>query len=459
MNYSKIIHNYLDGDISPTEEQMLFNALAANSDLREDFNSHLKLQLVAKYDMGRITPPIEATNAIFSGLGFAIPTANSNSGDFKTATNKFKFRNIGFVLLGSIPLILLVVGLTVYGSSLADFLFSNKKQIGSNNSSKFGSNININQIDQNHSSNFELYISSDFQNSFMTKIPFVSSYSNSNSLVAYSGDNVSKFSSRLFNSNSKISTLIKTKSNRTKASNSRNDNYNSLSDISVSIENDNNNNNNNNDNNNSLIRFNSDVPNMPNNSYNSHAFSKSNVLSQIHSDNSLFSLTYVPDAENNISLKFSGFNNSSNVNNGMKNNESGFFNDKSLLIAYHFDKVNALGIEVGKENFPQKYATLGFNNEKIMYSQNPVLNWYGINYQLSMTNLSLNNMAVPYLNSTIAATSIGPLGKIEAGITFNVSNNIEINLGYQYKALFYKVENEIYNTNKYGIIYGISFNY
>ena len=74
MSYSRLIHEYLDGQTDIVQEDILFAELAKNPDLRIEFNEQVQLQNVALTDMRTITPPAETTNAIFSKLGFTIPS-------------------------------------------------------------------------------------------------------------------------------------------------------------------------------------------------------------------------------------------------------------------------------------------------------------------------------------------------------------------------------------------------
>jgi hypothetical protein len=76
MDYSKLIHEYLDGELNTPLEDALFAGLSTNTELRTEFSQQIKLHIVAQNDMGAISPPTESTNKIFSSLGFSIPTGD-----------------------------------------------------------------------------------------------------------------------------------------------------------------------------------------------------------------------------------------------------------------------------------------------------------------------------------------------------------------------------------------------
>jgi len=70
MNNSELLLEFLDGDLSPDQEDALFSALASNSDLRREMKDHLAISSAVRGDMEAFSPPVESTRHIFSTLGF-----------------------------------------------------------------------------------------------------------------------------------------------------------------------------------------------------------------------------------------------------------------------------------------------------------------------------------------------------------------------------------------------------
>ncbi|MER3329310.1 MAG: hypothetical protein RIF34_07010, partial [Candidatus Kapaibacterium sp.] len=74
MSYNQMIHEYLDTGLKQPQEDALFQALASDQALRVDFQQQLSIMKIASNDMNSISPPIETTSAVFSSLGFSIPS-------------------------------------------------------------------------------------------------------------------------------------------------------------------------------------------------------------------------------------------------------------------------------------------------------------------------------------------------------------------------------------------------
>ncbi|NOY06969.1 MAG: hypothetical protein GXO82_10150 [Chlorobi bacterium] len=73
MNNSELLLEFLDGDLSPDQEDALFSALASNSELRREMKDHLAISSAIRDDVEAFTPPVESTRNIFSTLGFQAP--------------------------------------------------------------------------------------------------------------------------------------------------------------------------------------------------------------------------------------------------------------------------------------------------------------------------------------------------------------------------------------------------
>jgi hypothetical protein len=59
----------------------------------------------------------------------------------------------------------------------------------------------------------------------------------------------------------------------------------------------------------------------------------------------------------------------------------------------------------------------------------------------------------------LGGTTVGPTGRIQAGLTFKPDKRVTLYLGGEASTLYYNVQNNIYNTTKYGVTYGIGIHY
>ncbi len=85
-NQSEMLHAYLDGEATSTEEHVLFSALAENEDLRNEMRDLLAIRNAVHGDKEAFAPPLAATAAIFAGLGFSNPASASAVGTVSAQT-------------------------------------------------------------------------------------------------------------------------------------------------------------------------------------------------------------------------------------------------------------------------------------------------------------------------------------------------------------------------------------
>lgn len=75
MNYSEMLHDFLDSSLHSSGEDALFRALAVDDELRFEMKYLLKLRDAVRDDDEAAVVPIASTNAIFSQLGYTAPAA------------------------------------------------------------------------------------------------------------------------------------------------------------------------------------------------------------------------------------------------------------------------------------------------------------------------------------------------------------------------------------------------
>lgn len=75
MNYSEMLHDFLDSSLNSSGEETLFRALASDDELRFEMKYLLKLRDAVRDDDEAAVVPIASTNAIFSQLGYTAPAA------------------------------------------------------------------------------------------------------------------------------------------------------------------------------------------------------------------------------------------------------------------------------------------------------------------------------------------------------------------------------------------------
>jgi hypothetical protein len=76
---SRMLHAFMDGELGSPQEEALFQRLSADSALRSEMQDHLAIRKAIQHDIEAFTPPASATAAIFSTLGFTIPSVTASA--------------------------------------------------------------------------------------------------------------------------------------------------------------------------------------------------------------------------------------------------------------------------------------------------------------------------------------------------------------------------------------------
>lgn len=428
MSYSKLIHDYLDGELNGSEQDMLFSELSANSEVRTEFNQQMKLHLIAQNDMATITPPVSTTNAIFSQLGFSIPT-----GDFRAtvSTPTEPSKTAAYAAIWSFfkryspNLFTAIVAAGLTGIILFFLLKHNGQPI---------------IINPSTNSLTERTIQTEPAFAVDGTTTPVNGSINQQQIASIISRSMDEYYRKLQAENAELyrSLAMLTQQQRNNTSDytsverdgSMTDNlttfYNSGSLRLIEPPN-------------TIIE--SNKPIVTNNTQ-----QLAQSIMPLKSDNSRFG------------IEFRGVANSSPVKVNVDPKSNPWFKNVSLGLNYQLSDYHALGVEVGQESFPQVFQNT-IDGQKLTQYQNPNLVWYGGTYKLSLKDMIVPNVLYPFVQVFGGATSVGPLGRVQAGFQFKPADKVTFTIGGEAAMLLYNVQGNVYNTNKYGVTYGVSINY
>ncbi|MFW5701359.1 MAG: anti-sigma factor family protein, partial [Bacteroidota bacterium] len=65
MDYTKLIHEFVDGTLSPEHEEELFASLRSNDELRSELKQQMAIKSAVRSDTKAFTPSAASTMAIF----------------------------------------------------------------------------------------------------------------------------------------------------------------------------------------------------------------------------------------------------------------------------------------------------------------------------------------------------------------------------------------------------------
>lgn len=414
MSYTRLIHDYLDGEIAgSTQEEVLFNVLASDEELRSEFKRQVRIHTIAQKDMATILPPAALTNQIFTGLGFAAPGVQIAS---NVVNNNF------FNLMKKYSASILLILLTFSFAGAGYFYFENM-----NLKQNFASNSiqNSNQIPAK--SNYPI------TNSFESNVPFIGSdYAQNNEQIA-ANQNIIVTNQNKSLSGGKSANKA-TERNIIAVSNNQNSNLaiGNVPEIFAStIFTD-------------LHQFFSNFSSSSTNNFDNfelNSFSDNFNPTDFYYDNSKWQLIF---------RRISPFSyDADNISAQLDNPLSNF----SLTVFRKINHYHSIGLEIGSEQFSQIFPS---SNEKISYTQmqNPMLIWAGATYRFTPIDYIIPYKLYPYAQLSASGTTIGPIIRGQIGMNWQLANNFNIVLGYDYGALFYNVSGNIYNSPKSGLIFG-----
>ncbi|MFC2129812.1 hypothetical protein ACFLSQ_00100 [Bacteroidota bacterium] len=111
--YSEMIYRFMDGETNSVQQKVLFDALASDAELQNEFQQAVSIAKGFNADKMVLIPPARLTNTLFQGAGFSAPMQFSLSGAAGLAS---KFKNFARPLISASvgALITALVFFTVY---------------------------------------------------------------------------------------------------------------------------------------------------------------------------------------------------------------------------------------------------------------------------------------------------------------------------------------------------------
>jgi hypothetical protein len=62
-----------------------------------------------------------------------------------------------------------------------------------------------------------------------------------------------------------------------------------------------------------------------------------------------------------------------------------------------------------------------------------------------------------YSQAFVGGTQVGAIGRVGTGLGFKISDKMDMNLGVELNNLFYRHQENNFNTTKYGVMYGFTY--
>lgn len=125
----------------------------------------------------------------------------------------------------------------------------------------------------------------------------------------------------------------------------------------------------------------------------------------------------------------------------------------SLSLLYRLDNHHKLGIEVGRQRTPQVFRGVE-GNQVVRYEQTPTLNRYGLLYQYSSNDI-LKGVR-PVLQGMAGFTETGPVGNALLGAEYAPDSRISLMAGVQGSLSLYRFQENWYSSPRLDFTYGVA---
>lgn len=414
MEYSSLIQDFFDGALDDSQECALFYQAASDETVRSEFKSYISIDMAFKRDSMKLIPPPSSTSGVFARIAFP----NTASGNISprnehnsTKTNFFKkhYQNIITGVISSIvTALILLLFLNFPGSK------NSTADIKSNNTPDKLNSIspipNVIQSGQNFDNkNADLNQSDINNNKNNTRIHNIRKEYNING-----------------NSNPEDKTELSipdhtTLQNETELIST------SKSEIAYSP---------------------SDFNSITNHITTDGILPIKNNLQlqpQINSNNLI-----------GISIEFRGLQEWSLNNPTLQESSVPKFNNSMIALFYSLTDNIMIGIEARQEYFYQEFTGYDGMGNRLKYKQFPSLASMGVDFRYRFGEIYGIR---PLIQLTFGGNKVGYIGRSQFGIEFSPYKNYSFILAGELGVLNFYHDNSWFTASKFGLNYGIRFNF
>jgi hypothetical protein len=444
MNYSELLHDFLDGTLGSEHQEALFIALAQETELRSEMQQLLRIKRAVQNDTEAFMPPPEAREAIFARLGFgtAIPAppvpvqtpvaANTIAEAAMSAAPKagrFLWRE---VLLSSLATslftgLLFFFFLRPYGNSMSTGFFGGNSGNGGNGAMPPTSGYA--QTNAMESPSGRHTLSSSTQDTMRVLREVVHHYHD-----ASQDANVGTLQREFTNFQTMMLALtgeLRSALHDAQAENKRLTAERTAAHDMQALP---------------LEHPTEHLPQEP---------QKSQTEQPVAASHDTAPKT--GEWYNNLTLGVRGMRSRSLPQATIGSNAAQAIAPNTAISAlYRLAAQHEIGIEAGQEAFFQSFRSR--NNEGIPFiiEQNPTLSWAGVAYRYT---LFPESMLTPFVHTVLGGADVGLTGRAMLGVRFAPDSRTQFLLGAEASAIIYGHQGLWYTSENIGFTYGVSIRF
>ncbi len=161
----------------------------------------------------------------------------------------------------------------------------------------------------------------------------------------------------------------------------------------------------------------------------------------------------------------------------LPHNSHNLFENMAISAVYKVTDHHAFGFEYGRENFGREYVTAGAPtfapldaSMQELYTppspamaetvrENRMLDVFGAVWKLSLPEYGMFRFAYPYMRTFVGASLLGPISKVRVGVEMYPSNFSMLNVGLEGGVLRYSVDDATYYTSKLNFTFGVAIGF
>lgn len=408
MEKFELLNDFIDGGLNDSEEKDLLQMLAGNDELRSELRQLLAVNRSLSQIRQGYNVPETSTNIIFSSIGF------NNDAEFIKNPDSRKYKAAFVPVITSVLTCFLIF--TTINLAGYKIISSDKKNniITKDNNSKLQGNLavkNENNLSNNTSRNYEKNIISD---------KMILNSKNNKTAKNIISNSVSSDAQKMFFPSAEESNKREIFASESNMPIIKNIYINSLSD---------------------KLNFNSGNYNID------QSLNSNNVPTEYNSDIS----RSIPIS---IEIRNSQYWNIPEAT--VTPSRFANFNNLSFDVKYNFENNFALGIDIRRESYFQKFNFYDVNNLYTEIEQLP--NFTTASVSLSYA-LKTDHLLTPAFQVSLGVNEVGFVSRFLTGISYSISQNFDLILSAEVSNLTYEYQNNFFNSPKVGINYGLKYNF
>jgi hypothetical protein len=420
METTKLIHDFIDGEMSGAEEEQFFVKLSQNDEMQLELKEQLAIKSAIKADTAAFTPATASTMKIFSAVGFTAPAAatvaTTSAASGFLAGIATTFTNYSQLIIGGL------ISAAITTAVVLNFVVADKNELAQNNPATqntaaqvIAQNSNIPSVSSGNA------IENKAEPQVIEKIVYKNVYitvpdtSQSNVNLAGNSATLDDSVSNLMNS----------------------DNLNQEATINFS----------------NLAVFNTNIP------------SYSEDMRNIPNSNIDLPIIDINKKDNVWSLEISGSENwytqssKDGSNNFISPSKEALFNNTSISLLMKISKDFQAGVEVRNENFFQQYEGKNQQGDQVIYEQQPNFTSYSVLLRYSARSLAIMDNLYPIAQVSTGGNLAGIILRGSGGLYYSPYPGISFLLTAGYNNLTYRHGSNDISSNKISVSYGVNFEF